>query len=78
MELLGFPGLAKEEEVAILEFLQNCLVLFVDEAIEQEAIRLRRTNQCKLPDTIVVATAQVHQLILLTLDQRLKNLSVQI
>jgi len=78
MELLGFPDLAREEEAAILEFLQNCQVLFVDEAVEQETIRLRRTNQFKLPDAIIAATAQVHQLILLTLDQRLEKLTAQI
>jgi len=78
MELLGFPGLAGEEEAAILEFLQNCRVLFVDEAVERQAIRLRRSNQCKLPDAIIAATAQVHQLTLLTLDQRLEKLAAQL
>ena len=78
MELLGFPGLAGEEEAAILEFLQNCRVLFVDEAVERQAIRLRRSNQCKLPNAIIAATAQVHQLTLLTLDQRLEKLAAQL
>ncbi len=78
MELLGFPGLAGEEEAAILEFLQNCRVLSVDEAVERQAIRLRRSNQYKLPDAIIAATAQVHQLTLLTLDQRLEKLAAQL
>ncbi|MDO8812975.1 MAG: type II toxin-antitoxin system VapC family toxin [Gallionella sp.] len=77
MELLGFPNLAKEEEAAILEFLQNCRTLFVDEAVERQAIQLRRTSQCKLPDAIIAATAQVNQLTLLTLDQRLEKLVAQ-
>lgn len=78
MELLGFPDLAKEEEAAILEFLHNCQVLLVDETVERQAIRLRRTSQCKLPDAIIAATAQVHQLTLLTLDQRLEKLAEQL
>lgn len=78
MELLGFPDLAGEEEAAILEFLQNCRVLSVDEAVERQAIRLRRSNQCKLPDAVIAATAQVHQLTLLTLDQRLEKLVAQL
>ena len=78
MELLGFPGLAGEENAAILEFLQNCRIIFVDEAVEQQAIRLRRSCQCKLPDAIIAATAQVHQLTLLTLDQRLDGLAAQL
>lgn len=74
MELLGFPGLPKQEEQRIQEFLQSCLVLLIDEAVEQRAIQLRRSGNCKLPDAIIVATAQVHQLTLLTLDERLSKL----
>lgn len=74
MELLGFPNLAREEEAAILEFMQNCQVLFIDDAVEQQAIRMRRTSHCKLPDAIIAATAQVHSLTLLTLDERLEKL----
>jgi predicted nucleic acid-binding protein len=75
MELLGFPGLADEDERAILGFLQNCQVLFIDEAVERAAIRLRRAGLCKLPDAIIAATAQVHQLSLLTLDERLAKIA---
>lgn len=78
MELLGFPNLVREEETAILEFLQNCRIIFVDETVEQQAIRLRRSSQCKLQDAIIAATAQVHQLTLLTLDQRLEKLAAQL
>lgn len=48
-----------------------------DRAAKKE-IRLRRFNQCKLPDAIIAATAQVHQLTLLTLDQRLEKLAAQL
>jgi len=78
MELLGFPSLADEEERAILEFLQHCQVLFIDEVIERAAIRLRRAGLCKLPDAIIAATAQVHQLKLLTLDERLEKIAASL
>ncbi|MFM2397586.1 MAG: hypothetical protein RLZZ144_836 [Pseudomonadota bacterium] len=74
MELLGFPGLSNEEEGRIQAFLQCCLVLPIDQAVEQRAIQLRRTGNCKLPDAIIAATAQVHQFTLLTLDERLSKL----
>jgi predicted nucleic acid-binding protein len=77
MELLGFPGLVQEEEFAILDLLQNCRILFIDEAIEQKTIQLRRASHCKLPDAVIAATALVHDLMLLTLDQRLQNLVAQ-
>mgnify|MGYP006368987193 FL=1 len=78
MELLGFPSLGQEEEAAILDFLSHCRVMFVDDVVEQRVIRLRRTVPCKLPDAIIAATAQIHQLTLLTLDQRLEKLAGQI
>jgi len=74
MELLGFPSLPMEEEQRIQGFLQSCRVLLIDEAIEQQAIQLRRKGNCKLPDAIIAATALVHQLRLLTLDERLSKL----
>lgn len=74
MELLGFPGLAHEEETAILEFMSHCCVLGIDDRIEQFAIKLRRSSACKLPDAIIVATAYTQQLTLLTLDQQLVKL----
>lgn len=77
MELLGFPSLASEEEAAILDFLRNCRILLIDEAVERQAIRLRRTSHCKLPDAIVASTALVHRLTLLTLDERLAKLMEQ-
>ena len=75
MELLGFPSLVQEEEVAILDLLANCRTLLIDEAVERQAIQLRRTSHCKLPDAIVAATALVHGLTLLTLDQKLAGLT---
>lgn len=71
MELLGFPSLPKQEEHQIQEFLKCCLVLPIDEAVEQRTIQLRRSGNCKLPDAIIAATALVHQLTLLTLDEKL-------
>ncbi len=74
MELLGYPGLPKEEERQIQGFLQNCRVLFIDETVEQRAIQMRSIDNCKLPDAIIAATALAHQLTLLTLDERLSTL----
>lgn len=71
MELLGFPGIDTENTKQILAFLENCPVFLLDERIEQAAIVLRRTGRFKLPDAIIAATAQLNDLKLLTLDERL-------
>lgn len=68
MELLGFPRLTVEEETQIRHFLSACQVCLIDETVEAEAIRLRRTGSFKLPDAIVAATTLTHRLKLLTLD----------
>jgi len=71
MELLGFPELDTESQQEIQAFLENCPVILLDEQIEISAIALRRSGRFKLPDAIIAATAQVHHLTLLTLDDRL-------
>ncbi|MBF0175429.1 MAG: type II toxin-antitoxin system VapC family toxin [Magnetococcales bacterium] len=68
MELLGFPGLTETEEARIQAFLNDCRVVLLDEAIEQQSIRLRRSGLFKLPDAIIAATALTWRLRLLTLD----------
>lgn len=73
MELLGYPKLTSDEEQAIHAFLAACRVLPIDESIEAEAIRLRRSGAFKLPDAIIVATARTASLTLLTLDLRMRT-----
>jgi predicted nucleic acid-binding protein len=75
MELLGYPGLTAAEDAVTREFLGHCQVLPIDEAVEAEAIRLRRARAIKLPDAIVLASALVACARLLTLDQRLARLA---
>lgn len=72
MELLGFPNSQAQEEQEIQEFLKNCTVILLNPEIEHVAIMLRRNGKFKLPDAIIVATAQVNCLTLLSLDDRLQ------
>ncbi len=73
MELLGYPQLTAQEEAVITGFLGTCRICLLDETIEHEAIRLRRTGRLKLPDAIITATALVGGLQLVTLDQAMFN-----
>ena len=73
MELLGFPKITDTGAEQIQSFMGDCHVSLLDEAVEQQAIRLRRAGSLKLLDAIIAATAQVHQLTLLTLDKRLSK-----
>jgi len=71
MELLSFPSLTADAQSQIEEFLSAMTVILLDDRIEAEAIAFRRRTLLKLPDSIIAATAKVHELALLTLDERL-------
>jgi predicted nucleic acid-binding protein len=57
MELLGFNGIEKSEEMAIEFFLAECSVIDINQGIKNITISLRRQYKLKLPDAIVAATA---------------------
>lgn len=45
-------------------------LLEVDEAVSQETILIRQQSRLKLPDAIILATARVHGLMLVTRNHR--------
>lgn len=50
-------------------------ILGLDDETVEQVIGLRRLTRLKLPDAIILATARVHGLRLVTLDQRLAKLA---
>jgi predicted nucleic acid-binding protein len=72
IELLSFHALGIEAEAQVHRFVRTVKVIELDDQIEAATIALRRRARLKLPDSIIGATAQVHGLTLLTLDERLK------
>ena len=75
MELLSKRIMSDEDEQDIREFLDDVIIVPLNEEIEEKAIELRRNTTLKLPDSIVAATAIVLDAILLTDDTHLLNLS---
>jgi len=45
-------------------------LLEVDEAVSQETVLIRQRSRMKLPDAIILATARVHGLLLVTRNHR--------
>jgi predicted nucleic acid-binding protein len=72
IELLSFHRLSPDAKLRIDALLGAVVVLPLNDEIEAATIALRRRVRLKLPDSIIGATAQVHGLTLLTLDERLK------
>ena len=50
----------------------------MSQAVEDATIQIRRKHGLKTPDAIIAATAIVHHLELLTLDQQLANRMAEI
>lgn len=71
MELLGFPNITQDESDVIQQFLIGVDLIALSNEVADESIKLRRTTRLKLPDAIVVATAIVHKLILVTCDKQI-------
>lgn len=59
IEALGHPNLAPTENAKLRAVLIDLTEVKVDEAIRDEAIRLRQTTRLRLPDAIIAATAIV-------------------
>jgi len=63
---LSFDLDNEEQENYVKELLNSFTILDVNQAISQQAIKNRKRKKIKIPDNILVSTAQVHQLILVT------------
>ena len=75
MELLSKRNIQDDEERNIQGFLDDLIIVPINEAIEKKAIEIRRATTVKLPDCIVAATSIILNAILLTDDHHLLNLS---
>ena len=68
LELLAFKGITAKEEEIIVDFIKQCKVIALNGNIKQETIRIRKTYNTKLPDSIIIATAIYLDLPLITSD----------
>jgi predicted nucleic acid-binding protein len=75
IELLSFPNITGEEEKRITAFLEGVGVFPLNDQVEEEAIKFRRSIKRKLPDSIIAATAVVFGAVLLTNDSHLLKAS---
>jgi predicted nucleic acid-binding protein len=74
MELLAKPDIQPDEEKDIRLFLSGMPIIPLDEVIEEEAIKIRKSTKIKLPDCIIAATAVILGAVLLTDDPQLVKL----
>jgi len=75
MELLAWDDLTTKGERQVRSFLDSLNVTSLSDAIETEAISLRRKARLKLPDAIIAATAVVFEATLVTNDKTMADLN---
>lgn len=75
LEVLGFSGNTEDDIQAFKELMGYFTCSQLTNDIQQQTISLRRKHKIKLPDSIILATAQVHDLKILTFDQKLMKYS---
>lgn len=73
MEILGFGSLRDNDTKNLENLLDNLTSLPINRNVENKVIELRKRYKIKLPDAIVLATALIHHLELLSLDNGLMN-----
>tara|TARA_R110002049_G_scaffold293731_1_gene478935 strand:- start:15493 stop:15786 length:294 start_codon:yes stop_codon:yes gene_type:complete len=74
LELLAFKGISVKEGKVINEFVSQCKIININNAVKQETIRIRKTYNTKLPDSIIIASALYLDLPLITSDMEFKKI----
>lgn len=73
IELLGYSGFSDNELKQTEEFLEICTIINLDSDIKRRAISFRRNQKLKLPDAVILATANCLNIPLITADSDFKK-----
>jgi predicted nucleic acid-binding protein len=74
IELLSKKELSSNDDTLIRAMLDTCYKVNHSQLITDLAINLKRSNNIKLPDAIIAASAQLMRLPLLTADKGFANI----
>ncbi len=66
IEVLSFDFDSIDEENQVKELLNQFTIFDIDKSVSKQALINRKLKRIKLPDNIIVSTAQVNNLILVT------------
>ena len=73
LELLAYSGISESEEQIVKEFISQCKVISINDEIKLGTIRIRKTYNTKLPDSIIIASSIYLDLPLITSDTDFKK-----
>ena len=59
LELLGYQGISESEKLKVKAFLDNCIIIELNQTIKDLTIELKQAHRIKLPDAVVAATSKL-------------------
>ncbi len=78
MELMSYPVISETIYEQINAFIQDCIVVNINEQVKQETIRLRKKYKLKLPDSIIMASSSYLEIPFITADKGFKKVASEI
>ena len=69
IETLGWYNIAGSKKIKLADFLSYSSVIYIDKRIQDKAIEIRQNKKMKLGDSIIAATALVHNLTVVTRNE---------
>ncbi|MCO5763233.1 MAG: type II toxin-antitoxin system VapC family toxin [Chromatiaceae bacterium] len=66
IEVLGYHQLAESDKQDFIEFFKTARLIYISQAIVEQAVELRQKRKISLGDSIIAATAIVNDLTLIT------------
>jgi hypothetical protein len=75
IELLAFPDISIAQTKGVLEFLNECIIININDTIKNETIKIRKKFKVKIPDSIIIATALSMNIPVMTSDKDFEKVS---
>lgn len=75
VELLGYIGISKQEEVALRGLIGDCFYLDWSGKLKEKTIDLRKKYRIKLPDAIIASTSIIYGIPLVTADKQFTTIA---
>jgi len=73
LELLGYSAESEEENKIINDFISQCTVIDINQAIKKHVIAIRKKYKIKLPDAIIMASSIHFNIPLVSADSDFKK-----
>lgn len=74
LELLSYGEISSRDQLRLEKFIAECSIVDLNADVQQAAIAIRKKYKLKLPDSIIVASAQYVDLPLISADKSLRTI----